>query len=112
MDSLITRIKIFKPTADEKVLGEIVTIIQDRIKLILSIEDGTELPSSFNSILVEATVQLFNRHTMNHEGVESESVEGFSIKFVDDVLKQYEREFKEYRDTQLKKSGRGKVKFI
>ena len=112
MNSLIARIKIFKPTTDEKVLKEIVTIIQDRIKLILSIEDGTELPSSFNSILVEATVQLSNRHTMNHEGVESESVEGFSIKFVDNVLKQYEREFTEYKDAQLKKNGRGKVKFI
>ena len=107
----VSRIKVFKTDAVDSVLQELVTIITDRIKLRAGIEEG-DLPSSFNSIVVEVGVALYNRYEMNHEGVSSEGVEGFNIKFVEDVLDNYDKDIQAYKDMLKKKQGACVVKFL
>ena len=60
---------------DEAILG-----VSDRLKLRLRVET---LPSSFESIVVEAVVKLFRR--LNYEGISSESISSLSTSFQDDV---------------------------
>lgn len=112
MADIASRIKVFKTDAVDSVLQELVTIITDRIKLRAGIEEGENLPSSFNSIVVEVGVALYNRYEMNHEGVSSEGVEGFNIKFIEDVLDNYDKDIQAYKDTLKKKQGACVVKFL
>ena len=90
--SIQDRILIRKPGADTALLAELITATQDRIALRYPLDLDSGWPAQLDSVLVEIVTALYNRNEVNHEGVKSESVDAFSISFVDDVIGMYDAE--------------------
>lgn len=93
---MIERLKVRIPNINEAIAQELISTAQDRIMLRIGLFDGI-FPAQLNSICVEVVTAMYNQNQMKHEGTNSETVDGFSIKFVDDFLKQYEKELNEYK---------------
>lgn len=110
---MLDRLKIRIPGIDEPLAQELIKTAKDRILLRVGIKK-TLFPPELESICVEIVTAMYNQHEMNHEGVDSESVDVFSVKFVNDLLKQYEDELREYKTmlSDEEDSNRGKVRFL
>lgn len=108
---IIDRIKIRESGIDETLANEFILSVQDRIRLRLELD---EYPADLDTIVVEVVQAMNNKHEMNHEGVESESVDVFSIKFIDDLLSQYGADFKGYLNKKQKSENenRGVLRFL
>ena len=104
-----SRVLVRKPEIDADLLTELETTALDRIKLRLGL---AEFPQALNSIAVEVICALHNRSY--HEGINSENVDGFSVSFVDDVLKEYEQDFIRYLNSVEKQNNKNKgvVRFL
>lgn len=76
--------------SDER-LAEYITVAADRLCLRLGEE---ELPPTFESIAVEVVIKLHRRQY--YEGINAESAEGISTKFVDNILEEYAAEIARY----------------
>lgn len=110
---MIERLRVRDPDIDIALAQELLKTASDRI--LLRVGTGqTLLPAELESIAVEVVVGMYNRHKMKNEGVRSESVDAFSISFIDDLLKGYESEFESYRRIYEKQQdvNRGKVRFL
>lgn len=88
---------------DEEVLKEYILSITDRLNLRL---DVATLPTTFNSIVVDAVVKMHRRKY--YEGIKSENVDTVSTSFVDSILDEYEKEIQDFK----KSSKKAKVKFL
>lgn len=110
---MIDRLKVRIPNADENLLNEFITTASDRIKLRAGVSEN-ELPAHLQSICVEVVTAMYRRHEMQHEGVESESVDVFSVKFVNRLLDEYAEEFESYKRQKddEEDSKRGVVRFL
>lgn len=110
---MIDRLKIRIKDLDETLAGEMIKTAKDRILLRLGLKQES-LPKELESICVEVVTAMLNKHQMNHEGVDSERVDVFSVKFVNDLLRQYDDEFDEYKNilADEEDSSRGKLRFI
>ena len=110
---MIDRLKIRIKDLDETLAGEMIKTAKDRILLRVGLKQES-LPSELESICVEVVTAMLNKHQMNHEGVDSERVDVFSVKFVNDLLRQYDDEFDEYKNilADEEDSSRGKLRFI
>lgn len=110
---MIDRLKIRIKDLDETLAGEMIKTAKDRILLRVGLKQES-LPKELESICVEVVTAMLNKHQMNHEGVDSERVDVFSVKFVNDLLKQYDNEFDEYKRMLANEedSSRGKVRFL
>lgn len=110
---MIDRLKIRIRNIDESIANELIKTAQDRIKLRVGLFDQS-FPSQLDSICVEVVAAMYRRQEMKHEGTDSESVDGFSIKFVDDLLKQYDQELIEFKRLLKNEedSSRSKVRFL
>lgn len=110
---MIDRLKIRLPDADENLLNEFIITATDRIKLRAGISDD-ELPALLQSICVEVVTAMYRRHEMQHEDVESESVDVFSVKFVNRLLDEYAEEFEAYKKQveDEEDDKRGVVRFL
>lgn len=108
-----SRLLIRLPNADEPLLDELILTASDRIKLRAGINDVV-LPLEIESICVEVVTAMYRRHEMQHEGVESESVDVFSVKFVNKLLDEYEEEFQAYKNMRddEEDNTRGVVRFL
>lgn len=95
--SVLERIKLRLDTeqVDDDILNEYIQTITDRLTIRLKTD---ELPSVFNSIVVDATVKMHRR--MYYEGISSENTGSLSTSFVDDILKEYQTEIENYIDKQ------------
>lgn len=91
---MIDRLSVRFPDLDMAVAEDILQTVEDRIKL--RVGTKKEFPEELESIAVEVASAMYNRHILNHEGVESESVDVFSVKFVKNLLDEYESEFSNY----------------
>jgi glycerophosphoryl diester phosphodiesterase len=78
----------------DELLGEYVTAAIDRIKMYVGVK---EFPSAFNSIAVEVVIAMYRRKY--HEGISSENADVFSVSFIENILKEYDREFSNYLKT-------------
>lgn len=109
---MINRLKIRFPDLDETVANEFINTAQDRIKL--RIGQFNNFPEELESICVEIVASMYNRHKMNHQGVESESVDVFSIKFVDKVLDEFKEDLYQYIQYAKVNEDQsyGKVRFL
>ena len=87
------RVLIRKPKADETLLLELELTVKTRIMLRYQL---TVWPEALDSIVVEVVTALYNQHEVNHEGVDSESVDTFSIKFINDILSLYDADIRGY----------------
>jgi hypothetical protein len=107
--SIEERVKVRLPEIEDGLLTEFTTTATDRIKIRLGV---TEYPEELESIAVEVICAMYNRRY--HEGLKSENVDTFRMDFVDDILKQYEKEFQTYLDAKEKEENknRGVVRFL
>jgi len=87
---------------DVKLL-EIAQTVSDRVCLRLGTD---EVPSLFNSIVVDASVKLYRR--TYYEGISSEGDDGITTAFVNDILSEYTEEFNEYKQSHPS----GVIKFL
>ncbi|MBU5594912.1 hypothetical protein KQI76_07020 [Amphibacillus sp. MSJ-3] len=110
---MLDRIKIRKPDVDDLLADEFIRTAKDRILLRAGLKKD-EFPSELESICVEVVTAMINRHEMNHEGVDSESVDVFSVKFINSLLDEYDQELQSYKgmidDEEDEK--RGVVRFL
>ena len=99
------------PNADTDLVDEFIQTASDRINLRVGTDD---LPTQLESICVEVVTAMYRKNEMQHEGVDSESVDVFSVKFINRLLDEYEDEFSRYRATEEDDEGhkRGVVRFI
>lgn len=110
--TVLERVKIRKKDADETLLLELELTVKERVMLRYQL---TAWPEALDTIAVEVVTALYNRHEINHEGVDSESVDTFSIKFINDILDLYDRDIKGYLSSiqdEETKSRMGVVRFI
>ncbi|SJZ37970.1 hypothetical protein [Garciella nitratireducens] len=109
--TILDRVKLRVPRIDETLANEFIISVQDRIKLRLELD---EYPHELDTIVVEVVQAMNNRHEMNHEGVESESVDVFSIKFIDDLLSQYDSDLQGYinKKKNSENASRGVLRFL
>ena len=110
---MIERLKIRIKNLDEGLAAEMIKTATDRILLRAGLKQES-LPSELESICVEVVAAMLNKHQMNHEGVDSEQVDVFSVKFANNLLDQYDDEFSEYKRMygEEQTPSRGKVMFI
>lgn len=110
---MLQRIKVRKPDVDETLAEEFIQTAKDRILLRAELKKSL-FPAELESICVEVVTAMINRHEMNHEGVDSESVDVFSVKFINRLLDEYDQELRAYKrmldDDQDEK--RGVVRFL
>lgn len=103
------RVKVRIPEIDLDLLDELIKTATDRINLRLGL---TILPPELESVAVEVVCAMHNRKY--HEGIKSEGADTFSISFVDDILKEYEKDFKLYLELKNKQDNenRGVLRFL
>ncbi|AQR76379.1 phage head-tail connector protein [Paenibacillus larvae] len=103
------RVKVRIPEITDDLLGELETTAKDRIKLRLGLN---EYPEELDSITVEVICAMYNRSY--HEGIKSETVDTFSSSFVDDILAEYDEDFRKYLLNKEKENNnnRGVVRLI
>lgn len=110
---MLDRLKVRIPNIEPAIAEELIKTAKDRILLRIGSRQ-TLFPVELESICVEVVTAMYNKHMMKNEGVDSESVDVFSIKFVNDLLRQYEDELNEYRRmlSEEDDESRGKVRFL
>lgn len=110
---MIERLKIRKPDIDEPLALELIKTAKDRILLRAELK-RTLFPSELESICVEVVTAMYNRNEMNHEGVDNERVDVFSVKFINSLLDEYDKELQSYKNmlSDEEDSSRGKVRFL
>lgn len=79
------------------------------VRICLRIREPT-LPELLEPIAADVVVKLWRR--WNYEGISSESGESISTSFVEDVLAEYDDEFKAYVNQKAADSGKRAVRFL
>lgn len=102
------KLRLEGETVSDEVLSELIQTITDRLILRLGASD---LPETFNSIVVDATVKMYRR--LYYEGISSENVSNLSTSFIEDILNEYSSEISTWKEQQAN-SGKNKrvVRFI
>ena len=96
---LLNRIKTLLQIQDnDELIHEIVEITKEKI---LNYINQEELPKELEFVLVELTIQRYNR--IGSEGISSESVDGKSVSYEDDF-----ENYKIYLDDYLFRTGQNK----
>ena len=96
---LLNRIKTLLGIPDnDELIYEITELTKSKI---LNYINEVELPLELEFVLVELTIQRYNR--IGSEGIASESVDGKSVSY-EDVFKSY----KPYLDDYISRSGKSK----
>lgn len=113
---MLARIKIRKPSINTDLASEFLTTAKDRICLRVGIPQNKTFPSELESIAVEIVTAMYNRWEMNQEGIDTERVDVFSIKFISNLLDEYKEELDNYKnkldDDELVSSGKDKLRFL
>jgi len=110
---MIERLTVRINDIDTDLAEELIKTAKDRILLRVGLKQ-TLIPAELESICVEVVHSMYNRHKMNHQGVDTESVDVFSVKFINRLLDEYQPELEEYRrmyKTEQDESA-GKLRFI
>lgn len=111
---MLERLKIRVPDISDVLANELIRTAQDRIMLRVGLKSVETFPSALESICVEVVTAMYNKSQMQHEGVASESMDAFSMSFINDVLKEYDGELQHYKASLDDDEGvqRGKVRFL
>lgn len=107
-----SRVLLRIPDADVELVDELIKTASDRIKLRVGVSD--DMPTQLESICVEVVTAMYRRHEMQHEGVDNEKVDVFSVKFINNLLDEYDQEFSNYKSSQDDEEDdkRGVVRFL
>ena len=86
---------------DNKQITAIYSMYEKRLfsRLEQSLLEVVEIPEELEYILTECTIARFNR--IGSEGMESESMDGHTAKYVDKDLSDYEHAIQSYIDSQV-----------
>ena len=96
---LLNRIKTLLQINDnDELIYEIIELTKSKI---LNYINKEELPKELEFILVELSIQRYNR--IGSEGISSESVDGKSVSYEDDF-----ENYKTYLDDYIFKNGKNK----
>lgn len=103
------RVKIRIPEITDPLLDEFAQTAIDRINLRVGV---TLLPVELESVAVDVVCAMYNRKY--HEGIKTEGADIFSVTFVDNILKEFEEDFKLYKEAADKQANeeRGVFRFI
>lgn len=104
--TLQERLKVRISNIDDALLSELIQTATDRIALRCGLLNYDE---RLDSIAVEVVSAMYNRHLQNSHGEKSESVDTFSVTYVDDLLAEYEQELKAFKTVQDKENGQTTV---
>lgn len=93
------------------------TDVDNKLKLILSkttarlkvLLGGIDPPEALDYIIFEVSIMRFNR--IGSEGLDSHSVEGETLSFIDSDFDSFESDIRAWLDSQ-KETTRGKVRFL
>ena len=98
---ILERIKtILQVNNQDELIENIFDLVSEKIVSYLKVE---KVPKSLEWILVELSVQRFNR--IGSEGISSESVEGGSTVYIEDELGPYYKFLNEYISTNNTRKG-------
>lgn len=103
MSTITERVLIRFPEIETNLLEELETTALDRITLRLGV---STFPEELSTIAVEVICALYNR--LYYAGIESEDADTFSVSFVDDILKEYEKDFTAYLNNLEKQKNENK----
>ena len=93
---LLNRIKtLLNIEGNENLIYEIVNITESKI---LNYINATEIPKELEFVLIELSVQRFNR--IGSEGITSESIDGKSVSYDDDFIG-----YKHYLDDYISRNS-------
>ena len=93
---LLNRIKtLLNVEGNEELITEIVNITEAKI---LNYINATEMPVELEFVLIELSVQRFNR--IGSEGIASESIDGKSVSYDDDFVG-----YKHYLDDYISRNS-------
>ena len=93
---LLNRIKtLLNIEGNEELILEIVNITESKI---LNYINATEMPKELEFVLIELSVQRFNR--IGSEGIASESIDGKSVSYDDDFTG-----YKHYLDDYISRNS-------
>ena len=93
---LLNRIKtLLNVEGNEELIYEIVNITEDKI---LNYINASEMPIELEFVLIELSVQRFNR--IGSEGIASESIDGKSVSYDDDFTG-----YKHYLDDYISRNS-------
>ena len=96
------KMRLQDENANESLISQLIELVHDRLLLRLQEES---LPSCFLSILKDAVIKLYRKTYF--EGITSESSDGLTTTFVEDILSEYSIEISEYR-----RNKKGTVQFL
>ena len=112
---MLNRVLIRKPDIDNDIAEELIRTAKDRIKLRVGYYEDA-FPSELESIVVEVVCAMYNRMQLNQEGVDSERVDVFSVKFIANLLDEYKDELEAFKykvhEEELEVSGHAKLRFL
>lgn len=98
MEEVIDRVNLLKPTVEPDLIEEFVRIVMDRINLVLGeFAQVGYFPEELASVVVLVACAMANQQELNHEGVESETVDVFSMRFLNDQLAPYMDDIMRYK---------------
>ena len=93
---LLNRIKtLLNIEGNEELILEIVNITESKI---LNYINATEIPKELEFVLIESSIQRFNR--IGSEGITSESIDGKSVSYDDDFTG-----YKHYLDDYISRNS-------
>src|SRR5699024_11546026 len=98
---------------DDEQITAIYTMYATRVfsRLEKALREVVEIPEELEYVLTECTIARFNR--IGSEGMESESMDGHTAKYVDKDLSHYEHAIQAYIDSQvIVPPAKGVVKFL
>ena len=98
---------------DNEQITAIYSMYEKRLfsRLEKSLLEVVEIPTELEYILTECTIARFNR--IGSEGMESESMDGHTAKYVDKDLSDYEHAIQSYIDSQvIVPPTKGVIKFL
>ena len=99
---MLNRVKLFlgievSDNNQDELIAEIITVTEGQLKMLL---DAETLPNEVTFIIHELVIQRYNR--LGSEGMESENIEGYSVKYSG-------KDFKPYEDFLSKFMPRGAI---
>lgn len=104
------KIRLLPDEPADNLLNELLATAKDRVCLRLGAE---QLPSLFHSIVVELTVKLYRR--LYFEGIKSESADTLNTHFFEDLLAEYDPDFRRYliqKEKEETEAKKGRLSFL
>ena len=104
----IDRVKVLLGSADSAVVLEVVSLVEDQLKLRLG--GANEIPEGLRYIVVNVAVARYNQ--LGDEGKSSMTVEGESADWLGDLFAPYAADIQAYLDGKNSTTGGVKIRFL